>query len=85
MYIMILNTYTCTYVRCIFTHYGSPVMYVCIHVTMISSSVYVHSLSGVGRGASTRHLIAYLKGQLKNSRPYNRMKLMAVGLQVHTM
>ena len=42
---------------------------------------YIYFL-GIGRGASTKQLIAYLKAQLKNSKSYNRMKLMAVGLQV---
>ena len=39
-------------------------------------------LIGVGRGASTKQLIAYLKAQMKKAEPYTRMKLMAVGLQV---
>ena len=43
----------------------------------------LHSI-GVGRGASTKQLIAYLKAQMKKAEPYTRMKLMAVGLQVKT-
>lgn len=39
-----------------------------------------HLLPGSGRG-STRHLLAYLRAQLRHCVPYNRMKLMVVGLQ----
>lgn len=39
-----------------------------------------HLLPGGGRG-STRHLLAYLRAQLRHCVPYNRMKLMVVGLQ----
>ena len=40
-----------------------------------------HLLPGGGRGGSTRHLLAYLRAQLRHCVPYNRMKLMVVGLQ----
>ena len=39
-----------------------------------------HLLPSSGRG-STRHLLAYLRAQLRHCVPYNRMKLMVVGLQ----
>lgn len=56
-------------------------MYIGVYY-MEYTEVYWLSILGVGRGASTKQLIAYLKAQLKNSEPYTRMKLMAVGLQV---
>ena len=34
------------------------------------------------RGGSAKRLLAYLRAQLRHCEPYNRMKLMAVGLQV---
>ena len=40
-----------------------------------------HLLPGVSKGGSTKHLLAYLRAQLRHCVPYNRMKLMAVGLQ----
>jgi hypothetical protein len=40
-----------------------------------------HLLPGSGRGGSTRHLLAYLRAQLRHCVPYNHMKLMVVGLQ----
>ena len=46
------------------------------------SNVPQHLLPGVARGGSTKHLLAYLRAQLRHCVPYNRMKLMAVGLQV---
>lgn len=39
-----------------------------------------HLLPGV-RGGSAKRLLAYLRAQLRHCEPYNRMKLMAVGLQ----
>lgn len=39
-----------------------------------------HLLPVGGRG-STRHLLAYLRAQLRHCVPYNHMKLMVVGLQ----
>ena len=36
------------------------------------------------RGGTTRQLLAYLRAQLRRCVPYNRMKLMVVGLQVCT-
>ncbi len=44
------------------------------------SNVPHHLLPNSGRG-STRHLLAYLRAQLRHCVPYNRMKLMVVGLQ----
>lgn len=44
------------------------------------TNVPQHLLPGV-RGGSTKHLLAYLRAQLRNCVPYNRMKLMLVGLQ----
>ena len=44
------------------------------------TNVPIHLLPGTGRG-STRHLLAYLRAQLRHCVPYNRMKLMVVGLQ----
>ena len=44
-----------------------------------------HLLPGVARGGSTKHLLAYLRAQLRHCVPYNRMKLMVVGLQVSTI
>ena len=46
------------------------------------SNVPQHLMPGVTRGGSTKHLLAYLRAQLRNCVPYNRMKLMLVGLQV---
>lgn len=40
-----------------------------------------HLMPGV-RGGSAKRLLAYLRAQLRHCLPYNRMKLMAVGLQV---
>eukprot|EP00731_Ephydatia_muelleri_P016582 Em0009g1006a len=40
-----------------------------------------HLLPGVSRSGSTKHLLAYLRAQHRNCIPYNRMKLMVVGLQ----
>ena len=40
-----------------------------------------HLLPGVSRSGSTKHLLAYLRTQLRHCVPYNRMKLMTVGLQ----
>ncbi len=48
------------------------------------NNVPQHYLPGVARGGSTKHLLAYLRAQLRHCVPYNRMKLMAVGLQVPT-
>ena len=45
------------------------------------NNVPQHLLPGV-RGASTKHLLAYLRAQLRHCVPYNHMKLMVVGLQV---
>jgi leucine-rich repeat kinase 1 len=39
-----------------------------------------HLLPGV-RGGSAKRLLAYLRAQLRHCEPYNRMKLMVVGLQ----
>jgi len=44
------------------------------------SNVPQHLLPNSGR-SSTRHLLAYLRAQLRHCVPYNRMKLMVVGLQ----
>lgn len=41
-----------------------------------------HLMPGVTRGGSTKHLLAYLRAQLRHCVPYSRMKLMLVGLQV---
>ena len=46
------------------------------------SNVPQHLMPGVTRGGSTKHLLAYLRAQLRHCVPYNRMKLMLVGLQV---
>ena len=40
-----------------------------------------HLIPGVSRSGSTKHLLAYLRAQHRNCIPYNRMKLMVVGLQ----
>ena len=45
------------------------------------SNVPQHLLPGVSWGGSTKHVLAYLRSQLRNCVPNNRMKLMVVGLQ----
>ena len=44
------------------------------------SNIPHHLLPGV-HGGSTKHLLAYLRAQLRNCIPYTHMKLMVVGLQ----
>jgi len=49
-------------------------------VTLIIPCIYADV-----RGGTTRQLLAYLRAQLRRCVPYNRMKLMVVGLQVCTI